>query len=138
MSNFERYRENISNFFYFLVFLYHIAEITISIRNYNTTPCYNLNLISPMTWLLLGGIKGICFSFTYILFIMKVFLPGIKSRILILTWIDFIINVYWSIIGLIIIGRDNQDCKPYSLQICLKFSVYLMITEALKYIVDFF
>jgi len=118
----------------------HIAEITVSTINYNTTTCSNADIILPVKWLLIGGIIGLASILFIISISIKLCIFGNESFPgLLVTLFNILLSFFliiWAIIGGIMLYRYNQDCKPTSLRAMLAISAVERIFGGMHIIIN--
>ena len=95
-----------------------ITEIVISSQHINPSQCNNDSIISPVNWLFTDAsvmlFSMIITSFViYQLLINRIFVTGLFLLGALIT----LFNLVWTIIGGIVLWRDNPDCEPQSLYV---------------------
>ena len=112
-----------------------IVEIVIATQYKDShTDCDN-SLLLPTTWLFISAIV----SFALLIIEMPIGIQITRERqyitegcktpteqnpfVITLRYLSFIFSIVWTIIGAVILFRDNMDCGPYSLHVMMMFSV---------------
>lgn len=99
-----------------------------------TTTCPNSYIISPITWLLVGGITGLYTILLLILAQMKILLFEAESRSIFLIWIHSFINFCWAIIAALILLFDNQDCYQREIPMILLCSLFVRCLDVITFV----
>lgn len=115
-----------------------VAELVMGIRHRDDTTCSNDQLMNPSTWLIVQGAYSIgsffllvCLSFAGVVTLMSTdrvstSLVGCGFFLILFTYyLGVLLSVAWSIIGAVMLWRDNLSCEPESFNDMLWASVII-------------
>ena len=111
-----------------ILFLLASAEITIAIINIGNTSCSNGALILPTSWLIVDGTVWIvgscltilCLFLLYCTYFDELFIMFIFELVKLFGGLFFFV---WSMIGSVLVLRDNVVCEPRQLDDILWLAV---------------
>ena len=104
-----------------------IIEIIISGTNWNTNTCSNETIILPTTWLIVDGIFQCITTAIFMKFFLfeVVFQQKLQTKCLLYLLIVF--EFIWTIIGAVVLWRDNISCSPLDLDIIFWTSIIVKL-----------
>jgi uncharacterized PurR-regulated membrane protein YhhQ (DUF165 family) len=93
----------------------HIAELIIAQEfTGHDDSCNNNTLMTPITWLKIGGIVGIvCSIFIVLHIVCKSFYKNDALKRIVA--LSLVFNLIWMIMGWVVLLRDNSHCMPDTL-----------------------
>ena len=104
-----------------------IAELVIGVQYENGNGCDNANLLRPVIYLIVAGSVMILILVMIFLYMFLDISDQSKNIIFIFVAILFPFYIWWSVIGTIVLWRDNIDCKPQTLHDMLWSSVIIRL-----------
>ncbi len=109
--------------------VFGITQIIIATITIHDNSCHNDLLLLPTTWLLVEGISEVVFVFVFVIsFVLIAIINELIVPLSVCCALPFaLFSFTWSIIGGIVLFRDNLSCGPNSLQIILWIVVIFKI-----------
>lgn len=110
----------------------YIAELVIGLKYLNSplNECHNASVVDPSVWLVVGSVTCIgCFVF----FLCAVGYLVIKQSetpfvfVILYQILQLLFSLAWTIVGAVMLWRDNLDCKPQELHDMLYASVIIRL-----------